>query len=167
MDEDQFHSLYDATKKQLWTYLVRLSGDTSIADDIFQETFVRLLQREGPALAESKMKPYLFSIATNLMRDHWRKSKRSRSWFTDNFENTPNYSVDVPGLRHEIEGAFRHLTPQERSLTWLAYVEGYTHREIAQILGVREKSVKVLLFRAKKRLVGILKTMGITSETIG
>ena len=52
--------------------------------------------------------------------------------------------------------AFGELKPQQRSLLWLAYVEGFDHREIADAAGVKEKSVKVLLFRARKALAGIL-----------
>jgi len=163
MDERQFQKIYDATKKQLWSYIMRVSGDPALADDILQDTYIRFLQSEGSALEESKMKPYLFTVATNLLRDHWRKAKRKRAWLIDHVEEEKQMP-DRSGLRYDVEEAFRHLTPQQRSLTWLAYVEGYEHREIAKMLNVREKSVKVLLFRAKGRLIEVFKKLGISQE---
>ena len=144
---------------------MRVSGEPSLADDILQDTFVRLLQRQGKALEESKMKSYLFTIATNLLRDHWRKSKRSRVWLEESaLVATSARTPDSAALRLDIETAYRQLSPQDRSLTWLAYVEGYEHREIAKILNLGEKSVKVLLFRAKGRLIEVFGKLGITSE---
>ena len=55
---------------------------------------------------------------------------------------------------------FEQLKPQEQSLLWLAYVEGFDHREIALALQLTEKSVRVLLFRARKKLAGILTEKG-------
>jgi len=56
---------------------------------------------------------------------------------------------------------FRRLKPQEQLLLWLAYVEGFEHREIAAALGVGEKSVRVLLFRARKKLGHALESAGL------
>ena len=59
---------------------------------------------------------------------------------------------------------FERLKPQEQALLWLAYVEGFDHGEIASALQVKEKSVRVLLFRARKRLAGIFTKEGIAPE---
>jgi RNA polymerase sigma-70 factor, ECF subfamily len=56
---------------------------------------------------------------------------------------------------------FRRLKSQEQLLLWLAYVEGFDHREIAAALGLREKSVRVLLFRARKKLGRTLESAGL------
>jgi RNA polymerase sigma-70 factor (ECF subfamily) len=56
---------------------------------------------------------------------------------------------------------FARLKPQEQSLLWLAYVEGFDHREIAIALQLRERSVRVLLFRARRRLASLLGEQGI------
>ena len=59
-------------------------------------------------------------------------------------------------LRMDLETALGQLKTRDRALLWLAYVEGYEHREIAKILDLAEKSVRVLLFRAKKKMAGSL-----------
>jgi RNA polymerase sigma-70 factor (ECF subfamily) len=56
----------------------------------------------------------------------------------------------------DLERALAAMTVQERSIVWLAYVEGWDHRTIGRIVGVGQKSVKVLLFRARKNLVRLL-----------
>jgi RNA polymerase sigma-70 factor (ECF subfamily) len=60
----------------------------------------------------------------------------------------------------DMQKVFVLLKPRERKLLWLAYVEGYEHKEIAKILGAGEKSIKVLLFRAKKSLTDLLERKG-------
>ena len=59
---------------------------------------------------------------------------------------------------------FEHLKTQEQTLLWLAYVEGFDHREIALALQLREKSVRVMLFRARKKLAGMLSKQGLGPE---
>ena len=59
---------------------------------------------------------------------------------------------------------FHELKPQEQALLWLAYVEGFDHREISAILGVKSTSVRVLLIRARKKLSSVLAKKGLTEE---
>jgi RNA polymerase sigma-70 factor (ECF subfamily) len=56
-----------------------------------------------------------------------------------------------------MERVFNKLSPQQRQMMWLAYVEGVEHREIAAALGLREGSIKVLLSRVRRKLVGLLR----------
>jgi RNA polymerase sigma-70 factor (ECF subfamily) len=58
----------------------------------------------------------------------------------------------------------KELKPRERELLWLAYVEGSSHREIAQLSGLREQSVRGLLFRARARLAALLRRRGLAPE---
>ena len=165
MDESIFQSFYESTKQSLWLYVVRTIGDDALADDIFQETYIKFLQHTTRETNEQAMKSYLYRIATNLINDHWRKQKRERSWFGAEDESVPSKSTDrQDDLQHDVKEAFRHLTPQQRSMLWLAYVEGYEHKEIASMLKLRAGSIKVLLFRAKQKLLEVFKQMGITPE---
>jgi RNA polymerase sigma-70 factor (ECF subfamily) len=61
---------------------------------------------------------------------------------------------------------FGSLKPQEQSLLWLAYVEGFDHREIASALQLKEGSIRVLLFRARKKLAGILRKRGVSLKEV-
>jgi RNA polymerase sigma factor (sigma-70 family) len=61
-------------------------------------------------------------------------------------------------LSMEMEKSFKRLKPKQRMLLWLAYVEGYSYSEIAQMTDTKENSLKVQLFRAREKLANILKT---------
>ena len=166
IDEWTFGLFYERTKRSLWLYVARMMRDDGLADDIFQEAYIRFLQSNVELKSESQMKSYLYRITTNLMRDHWRKLKRDRRWFTSETEEPQiQRSVDMD-LRHDLTEALQHLVPQQRAMVWLAYVEEYTHKEIAQMLTLREKSVKVLLYRAKQKLREIFKHRNITPEVL-
>lgn len=159
MDEAAFHAFYQETAPRLWAYIRRASGDAALADDIFQETFYRFLRASLPELEPQQRKAYLYRAATSLLADHWRRSKRERRWsFRALFEEPAFENRD---FGEDMTRLFEQLKPQEQSLLWLAYVEGFDHREIAGVLRLREKSVRVLLFRARQKLAGILTRHGI------
>jgi RNA polymerase sigma-70 factor (ECF subfamily) len=94
---------------------------------------------------------YLFRIASNLLRDRWRRGE-DESW-----QEIPEYgfSVDVDA-QIDIRAAMGALKPRERELLWLAYVEGMDHAEIAAATGLRAISVRMLLFRARRRAAWLL-----------
>jgi RNA polymerase sigma-70 factor, ECF subfamily len=151
MDEQQFHALYEATARPIHAYLVAVAGSKDTADDVLQETYFRFLARRPRGLALEETRPYLFSIATNLVRDRWR-ARREEPW-PEHFEQ-----ADSPDLnaRLDMHRMMQALKPRERELLWLAYVEGMTHAEIAAATGLTPLSVRPLLFRARKRAAAVL-----------
>jgi len=159
MDETAFDLFYRSTARPLWAYIRRVSGDATLTDDILQETYYKFLRASRAGMNEAEMKSYLYKIATNLLNDYWRNQKRERQRMLD--ANNETRATDAIQCRDMAE-AFERLNPQQRSLLWLAYVDGNEHREIAQILGLREKSVRVLLFRARQKLAGLLKQTDIS-----
>ncbi|MBI3933260.1 MAG: RNA polymerase sigma factor [Acidobacteria bacterium] len=169
MDEAAFCAFYQETAPRLWAYIRRASGDAALADDIFQESFCRFLQARLPELEPQQRKAYLYRIATSLLADHWRRSQRERRWSLRMLFEEQNPSrareqavnFDNKGLGNDMTRLFARLKPQEQSLLWLAYVEGFDHREIAAALQLRERSIRVLLFRARKKLAGILEQHGL------
>ena len=159
MDADAFQIFHAKTAPGLRAYLRRASGNEALADDILQESFLRFLRADLPPLADAPLKAYLYKIASSLLIDHWRRLKRERRWSLWNFfgdEPTTSPRVEPEAMRF-----FRRLKPQEQLLLWLAYVEGFDHREIGEALGVGEKSVRVLLFRARKKLARTLGDAGL------
>jgi len=158
MDEAKFEAFYRKTAGRLWSYIFRMTGNAATADDLLQKTFFRFL-RSNPTIADDDhLRHYIFKTATNLVFDHFREIKRHRELAP---EAVPGSSPSVD-LRHDMMRVFAELKPQERALLWLAHVEGSSHEEIGEAIGVKAKSVRVLLFRARKRLAGILEKRGLT-----
>ncbi len=151
MNETEFENFYNEHSRPLWAYVRRLAGSVEIADDLVQESFLRFL---GAAFRQdTNRKAYLYRIATNLVYDYFRRHKREMKRPIDFYEE-PAYESFAP--ESDITEVFHQLKMQERALLWLAYVEGHQHTEIAEMLGLKSLSVRVLLFRARRKLVNLL-----------
>lgn len=158
INEAQFEAFYRSTAGGVWSYIYRMTGNASAADDLLQKTFFRFL-RSNPEIAnDDHLRRYVYKTATNLVMDYFRESKRQRT-ISETF--VPEVRTEPTELRHDMMRVFSQLKPQERALLWLAHVEGSSHAEIADTLGVKEKSVKVMLFRARKRLGDMLSRLGL------
>jgi RNA polymerase sigma-70 factor (ECF subfamily) len=126
-----------------------------------QESYVRFLcAAQAPSLAaegEVAARLYLFRIGTNLLRDHWRRPRAA------SIEEVPEEFFAASGGAAQAESrmaltpALRQMKPRERQLLWLAHAEGYSHREIAQVTGLAAASIRLLLFRARRRIAKLLR----------
>ena len=160
LSESEFQNLYRAHGRPLWAYLYRLTGNAADADDLLQEAYCRLLVTPMATREDSQLRAYLFRIASNASIDHWRRAGRADRHAAA-APDVPATATDAVALRHDMSRTFRELKPQERVLLWLAHVEGTEHRDIAQALGLKAASVPVLLFRARRKLAGLLKKRGL------
>jgi RNA polymerase sigma-70 factor (ECF subfamily) len=161
VDNSAFAGFYERSARPLWAYLVRASCDAALADDLMQESYVRFLcAQRAPSLAEDgevAARLYLFRIATNLLHDHWRRPRAA------SIEELPEEVFSVDSGSDQIEAqaelgpALRLMKPRERQLLWLAHAEGYSHREIAQVTGLAAASIRLLLFRARRKIARILR----------
>ncbi len=152
----EFEAFYARTARTLHGYLCRLSGDSTTADEVLQETYIRMLN--APRMDELPRKGYLYKTATNLLRDRWRKQKREQKlWEMSEFTEHVHQKFNLP---LDMATVFDHLSAQERAILWLAHVEEMSHKEIGAILGVKEKSVRVMVFRARERAKELLTKSG-------
>lgn len=168
MTRTEFKAFYEKTYRSLWGYLYRLCSDAEITNDLVQEAYLKFLQNPSRSDHEAQMKTYLYTIATRLNIDRWKRTKRHRKWQLINTgeDHKSDGLAEKVGLETDLSRMFQNLKPQERALLWMAYVEEQPHREIARILDVKEKSVRVLLFRARKKLANLLKREGFGKEVI-
>jgi RNA polymerase sigma-70 factor (ECF subfamily) len=161
MDEETFRAFYERTARPLWAYLSRMTGDRQLADDLLQEAYYRLLRVKINWEGESHRRAYLFRIATNLVRDGARRARQGRTVEFPDAENVPAAGgsdvAERAVARTDVRRAMLRLRPRDRALLWLAYAQGQPHAEIARTLGVKTGSIKLLLFRARKRLAGMLR----------
>jgi RNA polymerase sigma-70 factor (ECF subfamily) len=161
MDSDAFAGFYERSAQSLWAYLARVSGDAALADDLMQESYVRYLCASRPAanLAEGEVagRRYLFRIATNLLRDYWRKPRAaSIEEIPEEFLATSNSSAQADS-RAMLGSALALMRPRDRQLLWLAHAEGYSHKEIAEVTGLAAASIRLLLFRARRKIARLLR----------
>jgi len=156
MDEDAFRAFYDRTAGPLWGYLSRVSGNRQLADDLLQESYYRLLKSHVAFENETHRRNYLYRIATNLVHDSRRGA---RPVFDEAVELTGLPAAEgsaSPEQRADVRRALGRMKPRERAMLWLAYAQGSSHTEIAEVLGVKTGSIKLLLFRARRKLARLL-----------
>ena len=160
--EKIWEGFYNKYSRPFWFYINKMCGDQNMADDVFQESFYRFLRAKPVIMNENHMKSYLYKIAFGLIIDKKRRIKVEKRAFEEEKETykrrkdkESQESAVISSL--VMEKIFKLIKPRERTLLWLAYVEGYSHREIAEITETKEKSVKTQLFRARKELAGFLK----------
>jgi RNA polymerase sigma-70 factor, ECF subfamily len=159
MDEDTFRAFYERTARGLWAYLARVTGDRQLAEDLLQETFYRFLRAAATYDNETHRRNSLYRIATNLARDVRRRSLARAASVPagDDIERVPSgQDAGATERGTDFTRAMSRLKPRERAILWLAYAEGASHREIADVLGVRAASLKPMLFRARRKLAELL-----------
>jgi RNA polymerase sigma-70 factor (ECF subfamily) len=152
----EFEAFYLRTARALHGYLSRLARDPATADEVLQDAYIRMLSQ--PPMEDSRRKAYLYTTATNILRDRWRKLKREREWWE--LSGVSDQVHQNFGLPLDMATVLENLSAQERAVLWLAHVEELSHREIGVVLGVKEKSVRVMVFRAREKAKGLLKKAG-------
>jgi RNA polymerase sigma-70 factor (ECF subfamily) len=161
-----FDSLFRRLYPPLFRYLQRLTGDPDQADDLAQEAFTRLLRQPLP---EREAKPWLFTVATNLVRDDARKKSRRERLLTVHGPvlPSPEAAADEVLERNErieeVRRALAGLRPRDRQLL-LMREEGFTYEEMAQAVGVAPSSVGTLLARALKRFMEVYRLCEVVDD---
>lgn len=165
MEENQkeiWEKFYKNNSRSFWIFIYRTCGNEPMADDIFQESLFKFLKAQINFQNEKHMKAYLYRIAYRLIIDRKRRIRVEKQAFEEGqqeymrnmqkerFHSKIHFSLDM-------ERTFKRLKPKERMFLWLAYVEGYSYEEIAEMTDSKEDSLKVQLFRARKKLADILK----------
>lgn len=158
MTEAEFELFYRRNARALWRYMARITGDPSLADDLVQKSFFQFLRVRLDTADEARLRSLLFRIGSNLVIDHWRETGRERRLREQRPPAPPPKDLD---MSQDVARVFAELNPRERAMLWLAHVEGQDHREIGVALGVGERSVRVLLHRARKRMAALMERRGL------
>jgi RNA polymerase sigma-70 factor (ECF subfamily) len=165
MGDDEFRAFYERTSRPLWAYLSRISGDSHKAEDFLQEAYYRFYRAPKQYESEAHRRNSLFQIATNIVRDAARRGKRYEEVPLADEESpsagaVPKSEIPSPetevAIRTDVARAMQQLEPTQRELLWLAYAQGSSHEEIAEVLGLKAVSVRTMLLRARRKLAGIL-----------
>jgi RNA polymerase sigma-70 factor, ECF subfamily len=176
-DSDAMELLFARFQKPLFNFFYRMVGRRETAEDLVQETFVKLC-RFGHTFCGSNAKftTWLYSVAGNQCRDYIRHSNRRPETPVADMEETyseedqvelPLASLESPveehllqmELREELKVAIKSLPEKERTAIILREYHGLEYKEIAETLGCPIGSVKVLIFRARQRLRERLKDL--------
>ena len=154
-DERAFRALYEAHVDRIYRLAYRMAGDDDLARDFTQEAFLRAFQRLDQFRGDAAFSTWLHSIAVSVSLNGLRKADRHRKRERSLEDAAPVASkrrgVD-PGVRDRLTDAVDGLPDIYRTVFLMHDLEGYSHGEIAETLGVAEGTSKARLFRARAKL---------------
>jgi RNA polymerase sigma-70 factor (ECF subfamily) len=178
-DPGAFEALLRRHRAPLFTFLVRMLGDREKAADLAQETFLRIVKGAQAWEHRARFQTWLFTIARNLCADHGRRERfrRADSLDSEGPDGEPSMVESVPGteidpgrgaesarLRPVLQKALLSLPAEQREVFVLREQAGLPFREIAELVGVNENTVKSRMRYALLALRKSLLAAGVSEE---
>ena len=153
---DAFAELYEAYAQKIFAFLFHKTFDRSLAEDLCSETFLKALDRiESFDGSKGGFQTWLFAIARNTLIDAFRKRRESApledAWDLPSDQDTAA-EAEIQLLRQALESHMRRLSPESREILMMRFWQDLSFREIAEILGKSEASVKMSVSRSVKAL---------------
>jgi RNA polymerase sigma-70 factor (ECF subfamily) len=148
VDADAVEELFKGVYPKLAGWVRRLVDDDDTAHEIASEAFVRLLSRWTRV---DSPQSYLYMIATNLIRDHWRRAERERRAIRSVTAGAVD-EVAYPSQDVDVRNLIASLPPRLRDPFLLHYYGGFGIREVATLLRRPEGTIKADLYAARARL---------------
>ena len=165
-DPRTFDQVYDAYRGRIFGYLLRLLRNRPLAEDLLQETWLRVARNAHRLHADSRLEPWLFRIAHNLVMSHRRRA----ILYLDRLDQLRRQEPEAPTtpfeasvhteIRSNLERALGDLKPAQREVLLLVGVEGLGPSEAAHVLGVAPATLRKRLERARTALAEALENQG-------
>ncbi len=170
-DRPALAAIYDRYNQSLYYYALRLLGDPNLAEDCVADTFSRFLKaiRSGGG-PENYLKAYLYRSAHNWISDYYRRQPppllELDENLTDDTWNAPLETAEAHIVQQWVRNALRLLTPDQRQVIYLRFIEGWELEEIAQVIQKPVGAVKSLQHRAITALQKLLRQESSNPELV-
>jgi RNA polymerase sigma-70 factor (ECF subfamily) len=172
-DEDAFSRLHDRYATRVKTHLVRIVRDPAAADDLVQETFLRLWDRAGQWNGDGSFRSWLLRIATNMAFNHLRTVRRRReqpiltpaspedtdedespvpAWMIDTSSRGPDQVLEQAEQRRLLRRFVGALSEEKQEVFRMIHDEEMETREVAETLGIPEGTVKSRIHHARRQI---------------
>jgi len=150
-DPEAMNELVDRYSEPLFAFLVRMVDNRSVAEDLFQDTWVRVIRGVHNFRGEARFSTWLFQIGLNLCRNHLRWNKR-RSFISIDEQaelaQDPDVDADEIIRAQQVRKLIASLPPKLREVILLHYYHDFSQKKIAEITGLAQGTVKSRLHRA-------------------
>ena len=169
-DDDAFAPIVRDYKDGLILYIDSFIHNLSIAEDLMEDTFVKLATKRPVFHNDSAFKTWLYAIARNLALDWCRQNARQRVVSVEELssELTTMDSIELQYLRSEqriqLHKALQKIKPEYEQVLYLAFFEGFSNAQIARIMRKNKRQIESLIYRAKQSLKIKLETEGFSYE---
>jgi RNA polymerase sigma-70 factor (ECF subfamily) len=157
-DGTAFEALYRQHATRLYNLACRMAGGTAEADDLLQDIFLLAYRKLGSFRGDSALGTWLYRLAMNHCLDVLRNRQSRMGQMTDSMDEPDAAPVAAPGpplgtvSRIDLERAIEALPPACRAAFLLHDVEGFGHREVAEILGISDGTSKSQVHKARLRI---------------
>lgn len=159
-DPEAFDTVYEACRGRLYAFLLRLSRHRTVAEDLLEETWLRLVSKAGSLRPDTKVGAWLFTVARNLYWSYRRSRVVEQSvepellslWPSPEPWPSPFELAAMDELRGRVERALAHLPAQHREVLLLVVGECLTPGEAADVCGVTPVVLRQRLSRARAAL---------------
>jgi RNA polymerase sigma factor (sigma-70 family) len=156
---------YDENQRRLTSFAYSLTRDADAADDLVQEAFLRLVKEHAAGREPENVTAWLFRVCANLATSRGRRGVVARRFLERPHATETEVAAEVEMLRHEtsqaLAAALGILGDDARTALVMA-AQGFSGREISEVLGRTETSTRTLMFRARERLRSFLVAEGVT-----
>lgn len=160
-----FQALYERHHRALFSFLLRLLADRPAAEDLLQETFLRVYLHRESYRPSAAFRTWLFTIARNLAIDHLRRrgpfqervGEEDRVAAMPDPAPSPLRRVEAGEELWQFEAALSQLPPGQREVLLFSRYAGLSHAEIAEVTGSSPEAVRVALHRALRRVRDLLR----------
>ena len=160
--EREFKRLYDSTFQVIFRVAFRVTNSREAAEDLCQESFFRLYERNMVFPSPDEAKYWLIRVVKNASLNYAKRKDRERKAYQRAFREDHRQSETGEGLlvkketSEEVQAALEKLPENLRMVLILKEYAEMNYKEIGRVLGISEGNVKVRVFRARERLAGLL-----------
>lgn len=154
-DRQAFRHIVEAFREPLFRYAYRLLGNATDAEDVVQETCVRIFMNLKQFQPGGNFRAWVYKISTNLCLDKKREAHRAAPARMDGSVN-PGTAAETREVIRAAERALNQLPEKQRAALVLRVIEGFPYRTIAEILETTENNARWYLFEARKQLKQML-----------
>ena len=173
-DEAAFDAVYDAFNIRLFTFLLRLTRHHQVAEDLLEETWLRLVKHAHRLRPDTRLGPWLFTVARNLHLSYVRSRLIENSttaglmtlWPYSAERSSPFEATAASELERRIERALASLPPASREVLLLVGVAGLDHSDAADVCGITPEALRQRLHRARTMLARVLEAETRTVKTV-
>ena len=151
-DQSAFKTLYDHHVDALFSFLKQFSGDRELVKDWTQRAFIKAFDKLDSFKQQSRFKTWLFTIGMNEMRTDMRSRIRFVELPESELRDVTEEPENDPELWKAAKHAIRSLPPEKKMVLLLHIAEGYSHKEIGEMLSIKEGTCRIILHRAKEEL---------------